>query len=214
MGKNTNNLDWPNLNRYKNENIKLGDPVATEKRIVFMGDSITEGWKTVCPDFFANNSYVNRGIGGQTTPQILLRFRADVIELKPTVVVILAGTNDIAGNTGPATHEMILGNIISMTELAIANAIKPILCSVLPSIDYNWKPGLYPAEKIERLNEMIQKYASENDIIYVDYFSAMVDEQKGMKIAFSKDGVHPNKVGYETMIPILEKTIEKILIFT
>jgi len=139
--------DWPNLQRFRAENANQVLPTPNEKRVVFMGNSITEGWVNIHPQFFAGKFYLNRGISGQTTPQMLLRFRADVIKLKPKVVVILAGTNDIAGNTGPSTLEMIEDNIISMAQLAKANDIKVILCSVLPVYDYPWKPGLEPAGK-------------------------------------------------------------------
>jgi lysophospholipase L1-like esterase len=203
-------LDWANLNKYKNENILLSSPATEEKRIVFFGDSITEGWKTIQPEYFTNQTYINRGINGQTTPQMLIRFRADVIELKPKIVVILAGTNDIAGNTGPATLEMILGNLVSMCELAKANGIKVVLCSVLPAYDYPWKSGLEPAEKIAVLNKMIIKYAKANDIPYVDYYSATVDYRKGLKSIFSQDGVHPNKEGYRVMGPIVETAISNL----
>ena len=177
-----------------------------------MGDSITEFWSDLCPEFFAGKPYVNRGISGQTTPQMLIRFRADVIALKPSVVVLLAGANDIAGNTGPSTLEMILNNIISMTELAKANNIKMILCSLLPAYDFPWKTGSFPAKKMETFNAMLKKYADENDILYLDYYSAMVDERKGLKATFADDGVHPNKAGYEVMGPIVEKAIEKVLL--
>jgi lysophospholipase L1-like esterase len=203
--------DWPNLNRFKAENEKLGLPSARENRVVFMGNSITEGWIGVHPEFFARKYYINRGISGQTTPQMLVRFRADVIKLKPKVVVILAGTNDIAGNTGPSTLEMIEDNIISMVQLAKANDIKVILCSVLPVFDYPWKPGLEPAEKIITLNKMIKTYAEKNGMIYLDFFSAMVDERKGMKVEYSKDGVHPNAAGYKIMEPLAENAIAKAL---
>jgi lysophospholipase L1-like esterase len=199
--------DWANLNKYKNENTLLAPPASGEKRIVYFGDSITEGWGTVYPDFFIGKTYINRGISGQTTPQMLLRFRTDVIELKPKIVVILAGTNDIAGNTGPATLEMILGNLISMCELAKANGIKVVLCSVLPAYDYPWKSGLEPADKIIELNKMIIKYAKANKIPYVDYYSSTVDNRKGLKSIYSQDGVHPNKEGYRVMGPIVETTI-------
>ena len=199
--------DWANLNKYKNENPLLASPAPGEKRIVYFGDSITEGWGTVYPEFFSAKSYINRGISGQTTSQMLLRFRPDVIELKPKLVVILAGTNDIAGNTGPTTIETILGNIISMCELAKANQIKVVLCSVLPAFDYPWKPGLEPANKILDLNNMIQNYAKANAIAYVDYYSAMVDDRKGLKTIYSGDGVHPNKEGYLVMAPIVEKVV-------
>ncbi len=199
--------DWANLNKYKNENTLLAPPASGEKRIVYFGDSITESWGTVYPDFFIGKTYINRGISGQTTSQMLLRFRTDVIELKPKIVVILAGTNDIARNTGPATLEMILGNLISMCELAKANDIKVALCSVLPAYDYPWKSGLEPADKIAALNKMIIKYAKANDIAYVDYYSPTVDDRKGLKSIYSQDGVHPNKEGYRVMGPIVETTI-------
>lgn len=202
--------DWANLNKYQNENLNLIAPTAQEKRIVFFGDSITEGWKTIDPDFFGK-SYINRGINGQTTSQMLLRFRTDVIELKPKIVVVLAGTNDIAGNTGTITLETILGNLISICELAKINNIKVILCSILPAYDYPWRTGMEPAYKIETLNIMIAKYAKANDIPYTDYYSVMVDEQKGLKSTFTEDGVHPNKNGYLTMAPLIETAINKTL---
>jgi lysophospholipase L1-like esterase len=200
-------LDWAYLNKYKAENEQILAPSSGEKRIVFFGDSITEGWKTIHQDFFVGKSYINRGINGQTTSQMLLRFRPDVIELKPKIVVILAGGNDIAGNTGPTTLETILGNLVSMCELAKANNIKVVLCSILPANDFPWKRGMEPANKIEALNEMILKYAKANGIAYVDYFSAMVDEQKGLKAIYSEDGVHPNKEGYLVMESIVETII-------
>lgn len=203
--------DWPNTARFKADNEKIGLPQNGEKRIVFMGNSITEGWIRLCPDFFANKPYVNRGISGQTTPQMLVRFRPDVINLKPAVVVILAGTNDIAGNTGPSTLEMIMDNLISMAELAKANQIKVVLCSVVPAFDYPWKPGLEPAEKIAKLNAMIKSYADQNGLVYLDYYSAMVDERKGLKKEYSEDGVHPNVDGYKIMAPLAEAAIKKAL---
>lgn len=200
------------MKKYEKENANLPILESGQKRIVFMGDSITEFWSDLCPEFFAGKPYLNRGISGQTTPQMLIRFRADVIALKPSVVVLLAGANDIAGNTGPSTLEMILNNIISMTELAKANNIKMILCSLLPAYDFPWKTGSFPAEKMETFNAMLKKYADENDILYLDYYSAMVDERKGLKATFADDGVHPNKAGYEVMGPIVEKAIEKVLL--
>ena len=176
-----------------------------------MGDSITEFWSELYPEFFVGKPYINRGISGQTTPQMLIRFRADVIALKPTMVILLAGANDIAGNTGPSTLEMILDNIISMMELAKANQIKIILCSLLPAYDFPWKTGSLPAEKIATFNAMLKKYADENNILYLDYYSAMVDERKGLKTAYADDGVHPNKMGYEVMGAIVEKAINEIL---
>ena len=203
--------DWANTSRFKDENAKLAPPASGENRIVFMGNSITEGWIRTCPDYFAGKPYVNRGISGQTTPQMLVRFRPDVINLKPALVVILAGTNDIAGNTGPSTLEMILDNLISMTELAKANNIKVVLSSVLPAFDYPWKPGLEPAPKIIKLNEMIKNYAEKNNIVYLDYFSSMVDERNGLKKELSGDGVHPNLAGYKIMEPLAEAAIKMAL---
>ncbi len=203
--------DWANLNRYKNENQKLGRPTAAEKRIVFMGNSITEGWGNKSPDFFSAKHYINRGISGQTTPQMLVRFRADVIDLEPKVVVILAGTNDIAGNTGPSTIKMIFDNIKSMAELAMANDIKVVLSSILPVFDYPWKPGLNPSQKIVKLNKMIRDYSDKKGLIYLDYFSSMVNEQNGLKDELTYDGVHPNKAGYKVMAPLAKAALEKAL---
>jgi len=166
----SNAQDWANLNRFKNANAKLGSPITGENRIVFMGNSITESWGNKSPDFFSGKPYINRGITGQTTPQMLIRFRADVINLKPAVVVILAGTNDIAGNTGPSTIEMIGDNIMSMAELAKANGIKVILSSVLPAFDYPWEPGKNPSGKIVKLNRVIKDYTDKSGIVYLDYF--------------------------------------------
>lgn len=205
------NNDWPNLARYREDNLKIGLSATGENRIVFMGNSITEGWSRVYPEFFINKSYINRGISGQTTPQMLVRFRADVVNLKPKVVVILAGTNDIAGNTGPSTLEMIEDNIVSMVEIAKANNIAVVLCSVLPAFDYPWKPGLNPSEKIVNLNKWIKDYADNNEIIYVDYFTPMADERNGLKKEYSEDGVHPNLAGYKVMVPLVELAIAKAL---
>ncbi len=203
--------DWANTARFKDENAKLTPPAKGENRVVFMGNSITEGWIRTHPDFFAGKPYVNRGISGQTTPQMLVRFRPDVINLKPALVVILAGTNDIAGNTGPSTLEMIMDNLISMAELAKANNIKVVLSSVLPAFDYPWKPGIEPAMKIVKLNEMIKKYADDHGIVYIDYFSSMADERNGLKKELSGDGVHPNDAGYKVMEPLVEAAIKKAL---
>lgn len=211
MGGKVQAQDWPNLNKYQNENANLKPVAQGDKRIVFIGDSITEFWRVLNPEYFAAKPYINRGISGQTTPQILIRFRADVIALKPAAVVILAGINDIAGNTGPSTLEMIANNIFSMAELAKANQIKVILCTVLPAYDFSWKPNQNPAEKVVALNKMIKKYADANGILYLDYFSAMADEHNGLKTAYSEDGVHPNKLGYQIMAPLAEKAITEVL---
>jgi lysophospholipase L1-like esterase len=204
--------DWANLTKYSDENKNLPAVAPGEKRVVFMGNSITEFWKNADADFFTRNkSFIDRGIGGQTTPQMLVRFRDDVINLKPSVVVILAGTNDIAGNTGPTTIENIFGNIVSMAELAKANKIKVVLCSVLPVYDYSWSRGLEPAEKIVKLNAMLQSYANKNKQVYVDFHSPMADERKGMKAEYSRDGVHPNLEGYKVMDDLVEKAISTAL---
>lgn len=202
--------DWANLAKYETENSQLPPKQSGEKRIVFMGDSITEFWSQIHPDFFTNTSYINRGISGQTTPQMLIRFRPDVLNLHPDVVVILAGVNDIAGNTGPTTNDAIFGNIISMVELAKANAIKVILCSVLPANNFYWRPNEKAAETIIQLNQLIQSYANQMHIPFVDYHTAMADTKKGLPKEFSDDGVHPNLKGYQTMQPLLEKAVQKL----
>ncbi|WP_242497122.1 SGNH/GDSL hydrolase family protein [Flavobacterium petrolei] len=211
MGGKVQAQDWPNLNKYQNENANLKPIAPGDKRIVFMGDSITEFWSVTDSEYFAGKPYVNRGISGQTTPQMLIRFRADIIALKPAAVIILAGINDIAGNTGPATLDMIANNIFLMAELAKANNIKVILCSVLPAYDFSWKPNQNPAEKVVALNKMIKNYADANGILYLDYFSTMKDERNGLKTAYSGDGVHPNKLGYQVMAPLAEKAITEVL---
>ena len=203
--------DWANLKRYYEENLVVMADKNTEGRVVFMGNSITEGWKSTSPDFFADNPYINRGIGGQTTPQMLIRFRMDVVELNPEVVVILAGTNDIAGNTGPSSHGMIMDNLQGMAEIAHANGIKVILCSVMPAYDYPWKPGLEPNLKIPILNEMIQAYANEKGFIYLDYFSAMDDGKAGLKEELTYDGVHLTEAGYSLIEPMVQAAIEQAL---
>lgn len=207
----SNAQDWPNLQRYQKENAELSTSIDDENRIVFMGNSITEGWKNKRPEFFENHNYVNRGIGGQTTPQMVLRFREDVIDLNPTAVVILAGVNDIAENTGPSTLAQIFGNIKSMAELAKANGIKVILCSVLPAYDFPWRKGLEPADKVVKLNALIKNYATENDITYVDYFTPMVNNSNGLKDELGDDGIHPNVDGYLIMEPLVEKAIAQVL---
>src|SRR4051794_26095706 len=178
--------DWPNLGRYRDANAQLAPPKAGEDRVVFYGNSITDGWAPLFPAMFPGKPYVGRGIGGQTTPQMLVRFRQDVVVLKPKVVVILAGTNDIAGNTGPSTLEMIEDNLAGMTEIARANGIRVVLCSVLPVYDYPWKPGLEPAPKIVALNAWLKQYASSVGETYVDYHSAMKDARDGLPSELAK----------------------------
>jgi lysophospholipase L1-like esterase len=200
--------DWAAFERYRQANQDLPAPLQGENRVVFMGDSITDAWPT---DFFKNKPYFNRGISGQTTPQMLLRFRADVINLKPKVVVILAGVNDIAGNTGPSTLEMITDNIESMCELATANRIKVILCSVLPANNFPWRPGIQPADKIIELNRRYQNYANLKGHIYLDYYTPMADAEKGLKSVYASDAVHPNEEGYKVMEPLVENAVKKAL---
>ncbi len=202
--------DWPWLGHFKEANAKLAAPAKGENRVVFMGDSITEGWKIEGPDgSFPGKPYINRGISGQTAAQMVLRFRQDVIDLKPKAVVILAGTNDIAGNTGAETLEQIEGYLASMAELATANHIRVVLCSILPAYDYPWDPGLTPAPKIVALNNWLRAYAAEHGHVYVDYHTVMKDERDGLPEKLSGDGVHPNPAGYAVMAPLAEEGIEK-----
>jgi len=203
--------DWPNLKRYQEENAKLVAPAAGETRVVFMGNSITEGWKNSSPEFFSSNPYICRGISGQTTPQMLIRFHQDVVALKPTVVVMLCGINDIAGNTGPSTLEMIEDNIAAMAEIAKANKIRVVLSSVLPAFAFPWKPGMEPANKVIELNKWIKAYAEAHKLTYVDYFTAMKDERNGLSKELAGDGIHPTKAGYAIMEPLVKEAIAKAL---
>jgi lysophospholipase L1-like esterase len=204
--------DWGNLQRYRAANAELGAAATGERRVVFMGNSIIDSWTRWFPDMFPGKPYVNRGISGQTTPQMLVRFRQDVVSLKPAVVVILAGTNDIAGNTGPSTLEMIEDNIASMSEIARANGIRVVLASVLPAFDYPWKQGLEPAPKIVALNAWIKSYAASTGAEYADLHSAVADERQGMRAELTRDGVHPNEAGYRVMAPIIERAIADALV--
>ncbi len=201
--------DFGWLGHFKEDNMKLAPPAPGENRVVFMGDSITEGWHLA--DSFPGKPYINRGISGQTTPQMLVRFRQDAIALKPKAVVILAGTNDIAGNTGPMTPEQTEDNLASMAELASANGIKVVLCSILPAFDYPWQPGLTPAPKILAINKWLRAYAAEHGSVYVDYHTAMKDDRDGLPAALSGDGVHPSPAGHAVMAPLAEAGIEKAL---
>jgi len=203
--------DWANLHRYREANAQLTAPAAGEQRVVFMGNSITEAWARFFADEFPGKPYVGRGISGQTTPQMLVRFRQDVVALSPAVVVILAGTNDIAGNTGPSTLEMIEDNLASMTEIAQANHIRVVLCSVLPVFDYPWRRGIEPGPKIVALNRWIKAYAARTGATYVDFHSAMADERQGMKSDLARDGVHPTEAGYKIMAPLVEQGISEAL---
>lgn len=202
--------DWPNLQRYQPDNAKLKALPVPKDRVVFMGNSITDFWINNSPGFFENNHYIDRGISGQTSPQMLLRFRQDVIELHPKAVVIECGTNDIAGNTGPSTVAMVEDNIKSMAELAKANKIKVVLGSVLPSNRFSWAPKVQPADSIIKLNVWLRQYCKDNNFTYVDYYSGLVDNAKGLKKEYGADGVHPNKEGYAVMEGIVSAALKKL----
>ena len=204
--------DWPNLAKYESANEQLMKNKPDEGRVVFLGNSITEGWLQANPSFFEGKPYVNRGIGGQTTPQMVLRFRQDVIGLKPKIVVILAGTNDIAENTGPIRLEQIRDNILSMVELAKANGIVPIVCSVLPAYEYPWRPGKAPNIKIPKLNALLKAICEEQQVPFLDYFSVMVDDRNGLPQSYTTDEVHLTKAGYAVMEKLVEKAITKALL--
>lgn len=202
--------DWANLNYYQeaNEDIRQNESWPT---VIFMGNSITEGWMDQHPEFFLENNYLSRGIGGQTTPQMLLRFMQDVVDLRPETVVILAGTNDIAENTGPSSLKSISNNIRAMVQLAEKNNINVVLCSVLPVSEYPWNPGLKPVEKIGELNTWLKEFAVENAHIYADLYSPMANKDYGMKEEYSADGVHPNLKAYKKMETLIQPYIEKSL---
>lgn len=199
--------DFANFGKYQKQNQEVKSKNTTPNSVL-MGDSITEGWFATDPDFFTKNNFVGRGIGGQVTSQMLLRFREDVIKLKPKRVIILAGTNDIAENQGPISLDKVFGNIVSMAELAKANNIKVVLCSVLPAYDFPWRKDMKPADKVIALNKMIKDYAQKNNITYVDYHNALKNEKNGLPKEIAEDGIHPNKSGYEKMEAILMKTLK------
>ena len=203
--------DWANKARFKEQNEMLEKSQQKENRIVFMGNSITEGWSNHRPEFFEGKPFINRGISGQTTDQMLERFQEDVIDLNPAVVVILAGTNDIAENRGPISLEDITKNISKMIDKAQKNNIKVVLCSVIPAYDYPWRKGLHPNEKIPKLNAMLKELAEKRTVFYLDYFSAMAKEDNALIDDYGYDGVHPNKTGYEVMEPLVEDAIKIVL---
>ena len=204
--------DWANLGRYRAENGTVEAPKSGEARVVFMGDSITDAWGRRYGKFFPGKPYINRGIGGQTTPQMLIRFRPDVLAHKPKAVVILAGTNDIAGNTGAMSLEDIQGNLTSMAELAKANGIKVVLSSVMPVTDaIRPQTGRRPPEKIVALNKWIKDYAAKTGAVYLDYYSAMADDKGMLKTELTYDGLHPNNAGYELIEPLAQKAIDTAL---
>jgi lysophospholipase L1-like esterase len=203
--------DWASLSRYREANAALPAPAAGEPRVVFYGNSITEAWAPHFAAHFPGKPYIGRGISGQTTPQMLVRFRQDVIALRPAVVVILAGINDIAGNTGPSTLEMIQDNLASMCEIARANGVRVVLSSVLPTADFPWRRGLDPAPKVIALNAWIRRYAAEHGHTFVDYHAAMADSVGGMREGLAYDGVHPTEAGYRVMAPLVERGIQEAL---
>ncbi len=195
--------DWANFGRFEQSNSEVvSRPVA-----VFMGDSITEGWASKDPAFFTDNNFVGRGISGQTTSHMLVRFRRDVIDLAPKYVLILAGTNDLALNNGVISLENILGNIMSMCEIAKVNKIKPVICSILPADGYGWRPGVKPADDIVRLNEMLKAYAKSEKIMYIDYHTVLKDEKNALPVNYAPDGVHPNLECYKIMESIVLETL-------
>ena len=205
--------DFANYKRYAEENAKLGKPAKGEKRVVFMGNSITEGWVRTHPDFFKKNGYIGRGISGQTSYQFLMRFREDVLNLKPKVLVLNYGTNDIAENTGPYNEDLTFGNIVSMVELARYNKIKVILTSTLPARNFGWRPNITDAmPKIRSLNARVEAYAKANNIQYVDYFNAMLSEDgSGLDSKYTPETVHPNGAGYDVMEKLIVPAINKVL---
>lgn len=204
--------DWPNLARYREANARVPAKQAGVPRVLFYGDSITQLWGEKDPaQFFPGKGYLNRGISGQTTPQMLLRFRQDVIALQPDVVLILAGTNDIAGNTGPSTQAMIEDNLHAMVELARTHGIRVVLASVLPVSEYRWMPGIEPAPKVRALNAALKQYADAQGLVYLDYYTAMANAAGGLDPALAADGVHPTAKGYALMSPLAEQAIAQAL---
>lgn len=203
--------DWANLKKYEAQNEKILSAGPKTNSPIYMGDSITEFWWRADSAFWKDNSYIDRGISGQTTPQMLVRFRPDVVDLHPPLVLINAGVNDISENTGPITLENIFGNIVSMAEIAKVNGIKVVLTSVLPTSYIGSKPDIKPAEKVIRLNGMIKDYATKNHITYVDYWTALRDNVDGLDPKYTRDGLHPNLDGYKIMEPLAKKGIDEAL---
>ena len=203
--------DFAGFARYRAANAVLPPPAPGEQRVVFIGNSITDGWARHFAVMFPGKPYVGRGIGSQTTPQMLVRFHADVVALKPAAVVILGGTNDIAGNTGPSTNEMIQDNLQAMTEIAQVNGIRVVLSSILPVYDYPWRRGLVPAPRIVAVNAWMKAYAARVGATYLDYHSAMSDERQGLRAEFGDDGVHPNEAGYRVMSALAIRAIDDAL---
>jgi lysophospholipase L1-like esterase len=207
---NDNWADWANFRKYAEQNKTAPARIKGEKRVVFLGNSIFEGWIRLRPEFFAGKPYYDRGISGQTTPQMLLRFYEDVLALDPDVLVLKAGINDIAQNTGPYNQLQTLNNIKAIAQLARVNNIKLILCSVLPASDFRWRPGLEPGDKVIALNNAIRDFAKTEGFYYLDLYSAVVDDKKGMKTEYANDGVHPTVEGYKVLEPLVEDAIRKV----
>jgi lysophospholipase L1-like esterase len=207
---NENWADWANFKKYAEQNKAVPARVKGEKRVVFLGNSIFEGWLRLRPEFFAGKPYYDRGISGQTTPQMLLRFYEDVLALDPEVIVLKAGINDIAQNSGPYNPLQTLNNIKAIAQLARANGIKVILCSVLPASDFRWRPGLEPGDKVIALNNAIRDFAKSDGFYYLDLYSSVVDDKKGMKAEYANDGVHPTVEGYKVLEPLVEDAIRKV----
>ena len=202
--------DWAQLEQYRDANRRLPPPSAARPRVIFLGDSLTQGWDLAGLGL-DQAELLNRGISGQTTPQMQVRFRQDVVDLSPVVVHILAGTNDLAGNTGPTTLEAIEGNLSSMVEIAAASHIRVVLGAVLPALDYPWRRGLQPAPRIVALNAWMRAYARRHKLVYADYYSALVDPRGGFRSELADDGVHPNRAGYGVMNPIARESIRRAL---
>lgn len=203
--------DWPNLARYRAADARLPAPALGEKRVVFLGDSITDRWGRKVGTFFPGEPYINRGISGQTTPQMLIRFQQDVVHLHPQAVIVLAGTNDIAQNTGPSTPEMIEDNLASMAAIARHYGIKMIIASILPAARYPWRPKVNGVQEIRDINRWLKSFCEQNRLVYLDYYSALVDDAGGMRPGLSSDGVHPTARGYEIMAPLAAAAIRKAL---
>jgi lysophospholipase L1-like esterase len=203
--------DWAQLDRYRAANAALPAPAAGEKRVVFYGDSITDAWARHTDEFFPGKGYIGRGISGQTTPQMLVRFEQDVVRLKPAVMVILAGTNDIAGNTGPSTPEMIEDNFMSMLAIARVNNIRMVIASILPADHYAWRPEIKPAEKIRDMNRRLKTLCDREGLVYLDYYTPMANATGGLDPELATDGVHPTAKGYAMMSPLAEKAIAQAL---
>ncbi len=203
--------DWPNLARYRAEDAALPPAAPGVQRVVFFGASVIDRWGRRVGVFFPGEPYINRGISGQTMPQMLIRFQQDVVHLHPAAVIVLAGANDIAGNTGPSTPQMIEDNFVSMAAIAKQSGIKMVIASILPAAAFPWRPGIKPAEQIRQLNQWLKDFCAREGLVYLDYYSSMVDGQGGMRPGLSSDGVHPTVEGYAIMAPLAEAAIKQAL---